>query len=207
MRKTRMDYTAPLSVELFEKIELLKGSHSARAKGVCAMELVAWMAGEPHSDHPACASRVITAFVINLNDVLGETTRQRLKPFLPRIVGTRGSEELEQRRGWMAADWLIRVRTPAWLDLAGLKEQAAALRSLPEITDVDRVLSSQPAIDNAKKAAAAAWAAAGAAAKKGGYELAYSAARDFFKPTEVGLLESGLQLLDRMIELKDGGAA
>ena len=35
-------------------IELKSGSHHARDHGVCVMEAVAWVAGEPHSDHPLC---------------------------------------------------------------------------------------------------------------------------------------------------------
>jgi hypothetical protein len=33
----------------FETIPLRKGAHQTRDHGVCAMELVAWMAGEPHA--------------------------------------------------------------------------------------------------------------------------------------------------------------
>ena len=32
------------------EIVLSRGAHASREKGVCAMELVAWLAGEKHSD-------------------------------------------------------------------------------------------------------------------------------------------------------------
>lgn len=36
--------------EKFKKISLKAGKHMARASGMCAMELVAYMAGEEHTD-------------------------------------------------------------------------------------------------------------------------------------------------------------
>ena len=38
-------------------------NHKAREDGMCALEAVAWLAGEPHTDHPKCVSQVIGAFV------------------------------------------------------------------------------------------------------------------------------------------------
>src|SRR4051812_46460937 len=34
------------------EIHLQHGSHSSVSDGMCAMEAAAWIAGEPHSDHP-----------------------------------------------------------------------------------------------------------------------------------------------------------
>lgn len=48
-----------------EKLEELKaislqcGSHKEAQKQFCVMEAVAYVAGEPHSDHPQCACPVI----------------------------------------------------------------------------------------------------------------------------------------------------
>jgi len=39
----------------------------------------------------------------------------------------------------MAADWLVRANTPAWLRLAGLSVHADALSALPEITSFAQV--------------------------------------------------------------------
>ena len=60
----------------------------------------------------------------------------------------------------MAADWLIRVHTPAWLRLAKLNEQADLLASLPEITDFKNCPSLMPALTAVRKDADAAGAAA-----------------------------------------------
>jgi len=45
----------------FGTMELLKGSHDD-GNGKCGLEAVAWLAGEEHSDHPACVSPVLGDF-------------------------------------------------------------------------------------------------------------------------------------------------
>jgi hypothetical protein len=52
------------------------------------MSLVAFLAGEPHSDLPGCASPLVQAFAVAVNDLMPRAARQRLKPFAPRIIGT-----------------------------------------------------------------------------------------------------------------------
>jgi hypothetical protein len=114
---------------------LKHGSHSQNLDGdMCVMEAAAYIAGEPWSDHPPCTCHVITDFMIAWNDGLpNDAERDRLlKPLIPRLVGTRSTSEVQERRSYMALDWLIRVHTPAWLDLVpALHEHAKALRMLP----------------------------------------------------------------------------
>jgi hypothetical protein len=43
-------------------IHLEAGAHSNPEEGMCAMELVAYVAGEPFTDRPQCTSKVIGAF-------------------------------------------------------------------------------------------------------------------------------------------------
>ena len=124
----------PKRLEWLENLQLGRGAHSSRKDGACALEAASWLAGEKFSDHPICVSRVLGAFVRRFNDLLDDEGRQKIKPFIPRLLNTAASEEVEQARGWLAADWSVRHAAPAWLELAGLKEQAEALRSLPEIT-------------------------------------------------------------------------
>ena len=38
--------------KLIEQLPIRRGSHPDRADGLCAMEMVAWLAGEAHSDGP-----------------------------------------------------------------------------------------------------------------------------------------------------------
>lgn len=56
-------------------LTLLKGKHD-RGQGMCAMEAAAYLAGEPHSDHPKCVSPVIATFLRNWNDGLPDDQRQ-----------------------------------------------------------------------------------------------------------------------------------
>jgi hypothetical protein len=204
-------------------VTLLKGSHKTRKAGVCAMELVAWMAGEKHSDSPACVSPVLSSFLRRWNDDLDDDGRQRLKPYLPRVIGT-AADGFDADRGWMLTDWMVRCHLPAWLELSGINEPAAKLRSLPELRSIDGLNAAVPAITEARKisgaasgaawgaawgaASGAAWGAAWGAARDAAWGAAWGAARDAardaatkkLEPTKISLQDSAFALLDRLID-------
>jgi hypothetical protein len=216
-----------------EGIHLDVGNHPEEGRG-CVMNWVARFAGEKVTDHPVCTSPVLTAFAIAFNDGVDQAPRDRLVPFIPRLVGTSGDPEADAVRVWLATDWLVRVFAPAWLRKAGLTAEADSLLALPELTSVELARSAQPIIDAANAKARAAWDAPGAAARdaardaagdaaraaawgaapetKGGYSVKYAAARkaadDILKPlyaeTIIELRESALTLFDRMIDVKVG---
>ena len=72
-----------------DRVELVGGSIGDPGEGrMCLMSLVAFLAGEGHSDAPGCASPVVQAFAVAVNDLMPRAARQRLKPFAPRIIGT-----------------------------------------------------------------------------------------------------------------------
>ena len=159
-----------------ETLMLASGAHDNPESGMCVMEAVAFVAGEPFSDHPKCACPTLGAFLRSWNDSLDEATRQKLKPYIPRLVGTNDGNS--ERRTWMCVDWLSRECTPAFLDLAGLS-QHSALRALPEIKDLDGLKSAQPVLDAAREAAGdAAWDAAWVAARAAAGDAAWAAARE-----------------------------
>jgi hypothetical protein len=112
----------------------LDAGHSSFDRGHSATEVVAWLTGNDHTASPPCLSPVLRAFLQRLNDTLDDENRQRLKPYLPRCAGTAGDGK-DELRGWLAADWAVRVAAPTWLELAGVTESAAALRALAPITD------------------------------------------------------------------------
>ena len=187
--------------------------------GLCVMEAVAWVAGEPWSDHPKCASPVVGAFLRSWNDTLNDDDRQNLKQYIPRLVGSAGTPELEERRAWMALDWLVRTYTPAWLRLAGLTGQADTLAGLPEFRkgmDVPSIRSTIEAVRADARAAgaaagAAAWDAAGDAARDAARDAAWAAAgaaawaaaRAAVRPTVVELQQSAHGLVDRMLDAEE----
>ena len=161
-----------------DALVLLTGSHADRAEGVCLLEAAAWLAGKPHTDHPPCVSRVLGAFGRRLNDTLPDDARQQLKPYLPAMLNTAGDGK-DQARGYLALDWLIRTCLVAWLNLAGLADQATALQELDPITDRDTAESAGPLVRAARERAAAAAAdaayAAAAAADAAAADAAYAA--------------------------------
>jgi hypothetical protein len=162
-----------------ERVSLEKGSHGSVAEGVCAMEAAAYVAGEPHSDHPQCASTVITAFVIEWNDRLGNDRNRLIKPLIPRVVGTRSTRKIEEARGYLALDWFLRVMTPAWLDLVEeLQPHAATMRAAAPVVDLASARTFAPAAAAVRAAAwDAAWAA-GAAATDAVRTAAWAAVTD-----------------------------
>jgi hypothetical protein len=182
---------APDRLAELDGLMLTKGAHSSWEEGACVMEAVAYVAGEPFSDHPKCASPVIAAFLRSWNDDLDDETRQRLKPYIPRLVGTKGTKRQEEKRAWMATDWLARECAPAFLRLAGLTEHAEALEGLAALTTTKRAEKAQPTLAAAGDAAwaatrdaalaaagDAAWAAAGDAARAATRDAALAAAGD-----------------------------
>ena len=190
--------------------KLYSGSHDPNGK-MCAMEAVAYVAGEPWSDHPECACPVIATFMRDWNDGLSDEDRDRLLlPLIPRLVGTKGSKKLEARRATMSGDWYVRVQLPAWLRLAGLKDHADKLSAFPEITSFAKTPAILPALQAAQKDSSAAGSAAGSAAESAAgsaawtaaWSAAWSAAWTAVEPTRIALQESAIALVERMIETK-----
>src|SRR6185437_15451559 len=162
-------------------------------KGACVMELVSWVAGKPWSDSPPCVSPAVGAFMRSWNDSLPSDADRdrRLKPLIPTLIGTKTTDADEQRRAFMAMDWLVRVWTPKWLDLVpALKPHAVALRDCEEICDVAGLAAATAKLRALRSASAAARAAAWAAA--------WVAAREFLKPTTEWLQVSAVDLVERM---------
>jgi hypothetical protein len=82
---------------VLDRVELVEGIGDPAAGTMCVMSLVARLAGEGHTDHPHCASPVIRAFAVPVNDAMPLEVRRRLKPFAPRILGT--DDGLDRERG------------------------------------------------------------------------------------------------------------
>jgi hypothetical protein len=210
-----------------KSLSLKEGAHFPDST-FCVMEAVAFVAGEKWSDHPECACPIISTFLRAWNDALpSDEDRDRLlKPLIPKLLNTR-NKSLEERRSLMAADWLVRVNTPAWLRLVGLKEQADALAELPEITSMAHVPSIKGPIEVASRYADAvkdaAWDAVKAAASAAAWDTATAVSRDTVRdlvsaavraaeaaaaakiklaPTIEELQQSAVKLVERMIALK-----
>jgi hypothetical protein len=131
---------------------LAYGTHASPAEGRCAMEWVSYLAGEPHSDAPVCVSSVVRAFCVALNDGLSDEPRQRLRLYLSRTIGS-ADDGLDEYRGWLAMDWLVRTYTPAWLAAAGLRPPARALHALAPVSGSSELGAALPVLADARAAA------------------------------------------------------
>jgi regulator of protease activity HflC (stomatin/prohibitin superfamily) len=149
------------------------GAHNARDidQGACVMELAAYVAGEDWTDHPKCVDPVLSSAAIRANDNGPQWVRDALRDRIPAMVGTRDSAVTSRARAEILAWAAVKEIAPYWLDLAGLKDHAAALRgftgTLSEARDIARRARSAAyaaAYAAAAAAAAAAYAAAAAAA-------------------------------------------
>lgn len=104
---------------VLDRFELVSGIGEPREGTACVMSLVAHLAGEGHTDRPACVSPLVRAFAVPINDHMPRRTRQRLKPFAPRLVGT--NDGLDRVR----AEVLRRVLVPTILPAASGERRAS----------------------------------------------------------------------------------
>jgi len=157
-------------IKRLESMSIHCGSHSTFKAGHCAMELVSWLAEEPHGSRPSCVCPVITMFVNRINDRIPtvEMRTQLLRPILPRLVNSRSDSNVEARRSYIVADAAVRIFAPIALDAHGLDDWAQTLRNLPVVEDVATAMwaeawSMAAAADASYDASCAAYAAAAAA--------------------------------------------
>jgi len=166
----------PDRLALLPTLTIDEGSHDSFESGHCSMEIVSWLAGLGFTDAPECSSPVLRSFTINLNDTWNDADRQRLVPFLPRMVGTAGDGQ-DEARSYLALDWLIRTYVPAFLDLANLNVEAQALRDLRRIVDLASAEAAGPVVRASRDKASEAWDAARAAAWVAEWDAARAAVR------------------------------
>jgi hypothetical protein len=134
-------------------LELEYGAHMRRQDGVCLMEAVAWFAGKEHTDRPPCVSPVLGAFGRALNDRMKPEDRQQLKRFIPVLPGTAGNPDADRARAWLAADWLVRTALVAWLDAAGLADDATAVQELDPVLSYEALEDARPVLRRARDGA------------------------------------------------------
>ena len=67
-----------------------------------------------------------------------------------------GRAELDTVRAWMCADWLIRVRLPTWMELAGQDRRARAVRRLAPLRGIGAAEAAEGVLAEARRACAAA---------------------------------------------------
>jgi hypothetical protein len=149
------------------QFDLRQGNSPSPRQGACLLDAVSWFEYGELGDHPACVCPVIAAFGRIVNDALDDTDRQRLKPFIPRLVGT-VDPEAELARAEYLAWQSIRVFLPFVMEIVGVPSEAERLRtfkgSLKDACRRATVLSSHITVRPAYNAVASAGHAAAEAA-------------------------------------------
>lgn len=117
-----------MNVKNIWKFALRRGNSHDPRNGACLLDAVSWLEYGTLGDHPPCVCPVIAAFGRGINDAMSDAGRQRLRVFIPRLVGTVDPGAERERAEYLA--WqAIRVFAPLALDAAGLSAEAEKLRS------------------------------------------------------------------------------
>lgn len=152
---------------ILERFPLLPGNHPTRAHGMCAMEFVAWLAGERHSDQPECTCPVLASIVRTFNDVIPdvEARNRYVRPLVPTLVHTNVDRATQRRRAFLALDTAVRLFAPMTLAAAGKFDAAESLRQLPEVRDEASAATAANALSIHGRIVHAAWWTAARAAE------------------------------------------
>ncbi len=153
----------PFDFSSIQEVKLGHGAHKSAAEGMCFMEMVAWFAGEAHSDKPACACTVLGRYGMALNDRMPNDLRDELlKPLVPMIAGTSGSLDDRIARARFLAMWSINKVLSALMRRRGQEALAIACEiatDIPEARAAAQAVRKWAADDADAAAAAAAYAA------------------------------------------------
>ncbi len=111
--------------------------HARRGLRLSILELVSWLAHEPHSDAPASVSPVLATYARWFSSALDHDRRQDLKVRARQMIDGRSMGDstpaalsaVDDERAWLTTDWVIRVQAAAWLRLAGLVDTADRLEA------------------------------------------------------------------------------
>jgi len=188
--KPMTDMTIPTN--LIPELALRQGAGGDYASGLCVMEAVAWMASEGATDHPECACPVLTAFAIRLNDSLSDENRQKLKPLILPLTGTRSNAHEQARAEYLVIAVSNRILAPVfevrWPECAAALRNAKTMKQLhAAAADAAKAAAAaaadyaavDAAVDDADAADAAAAADYAADAADAAYATAAAAAADY----------------------------
>ena len=164
------------------EVSLSEGRHEAPEQGMCMMEMVAWFAGEEHSDRPECVCPVLGAYGREANDQMPYYLRDTLlKPLVPLVVGT-FDPDAEKARAEFLVIWAVNKVLPVVLRKEGREKEARACESVGSLPDAARAARAV----NAAYAALAANTAANTAAYTAS-AAAYTAGHAAYAADAVGV--------------------
>jgi hypothetical protein len=79
------------------KFDLTKGASFGPKNGACIMDAVSWFEYGHLGDRPPCVCPVIGQLCIVINDMLSDDERQKLKPYIFKVIGTVDSSAVKER--------------------------------------------------------------------------------------------------------------
>jgi hypothetical protein len=123
------------AVRNLSDLHLAYGPHNSPDDGMCLLEAVAYMAGEPHSAHPACTSPILAAFGRTINDRLDDEERQFLAPLISRLIGTRVDRKIDLVRAITLVNASVHEIVPMVLDALEWCDLASRLREIAPIVN------------------------------------------------------------------------
>ena len=181
-------------------IKLEAGGHEPDSK-YCLMEAVAFVNGDPWTDHPECACPVLSAYGRAWNDAMPDEQRQRLIPYIPLLIGTRSNLEVEQQRAFILADLAVRVIAPIALRCCHLVDESTVLETLPPIMDATSAESAAKSAESAAKYCARSARSAESATRSAAESAAWSARSAAESAAEVW--DKALEGLDKALTTKE----
>ncbi len=101
------------------RYDLRRGNTDHPRNGACLYDAANWIIYGTVGDDPPSACPVIRTYAFCLNDLLPDDERQRLKPFILRVVGNRDPQS-EQARAEYLVQRIANVITPMALEATGL---------------------------------------------------------------------------------------
>jgi hypothetical protein len=75
------------------------------------------LAGERFTDHPASVCPVVASFLRTYNDLVDDRRRQDLYAYAAKVVGSRGSNEIESARAERLNEWVLDLPGHRWIRL------------------------------------------------------------------------------------------
>ena len=98
--------------EVLSRIPLSPGKHYENAAQKCVMECVAFVMGEPHTDHPRCACPVVTRIAMHVNDGFVPNDGGDLSRRILQLAGSNRGEAVTRERAYFLTDYAFRTLVP-----------------------------------------------------------------------------------------------
>lgn len=133
---------------LHTSLILKVGSHDLPSEGTCLVEAAIFAAGFKYRsvsgicNLPDCFCPVISSYAIALNDILDDVPRQRLIPFIPRLMDSRPTTALiALKRAEIFVRAAAKYAAPRALRVIGLHARADALERGSTMTEIGVALA------------------------------------------------------------------